>query len=105
MRDGRVRRSRLGLSGQTVPIDTRVRRFHHLQQGNGVLVLEALGGGSAAAAGLVAGDVVIRFDLEPIASVDDLHRALTVERAGVAIEVQVLRRGQLVALSVIPAEA
>ncbi len=40
MRDGRVRRSRLGLSGQTVPIDTRVRRFHHLPQASGVLVLD-----------------------------------------------------------------
>ena len=40
MRDGRVRRSRLGLSGQTVPIDTRVRRFHQLVQRSGVLVLD-----------------------------------------------------------------
>ena len=43
MRDGRVRRSRLGLSGQTVPIDTRLRRFHRLPQASGVLVLEAHG--------------------------------------------------------------
>jgi S1-C subfamily serine protease len=70
-----------------------------------MLVLEAQIGGSAAVAGLVAGDVIIRFDAEPIASVDDLHRALTVERAGAAIEMQVLRRGQLVALSVMPVEA
>jgi S1-C subfamily serine protease len=105
MRDGRVRRSRLGLSGQTVALDTRVRRFHHLAHVSGVLVLEALAGGSAAAAGLTAGDVVVQFDSEPIASVDDLHRALTVERAGVAIELQVLRRAQLITLGVVPAEA
>jgi hypothetical protein len=36
--------------------------------------------------------------------VDDLHRALTVERAGAAIAMQILRRGQLVALDVVPAE-
>ena len=48
MRDGRVRRSRLGLSGQTVPIDTRVRRFHQLQQASGVLVLDVVAGGPAA---------------------------------------------------------
>jgi S1-C subfamily serine protease len=49
--------------------------------------------------------VIVRFDKDSIANVDDLHRALTVERAGAAIEMQVLRRGQLVALNVIPAEA
>jgi len=104
MRDGRVRRSRLGLSGQTVPLDTRLRRYHHLQQASGVLVLEAQGGGAAAAAGLIAGDVIIRFGDEPIATVDDLHRALTEERAGVAIEMHVLRRGQLVVLDMVAAE-
>jgi len=105
MRDGRVRRSRLGLSGQTVALDTRVRRFHRLTQTSGVLVLEALPGGSAAAAGLAAGDVVVLFDSQPITSVDDLHRTLTVERAGAALELRVLRRGQLITLGVVPAEA
>ena len=40
MRDGRVRRSRLGLSAQTVPISTRVRRFHGLDQATGVMISE-----------------------------------------------------------------
>ena len=62
MRDGRVRRSRLGLSGQTVPIDTRVRRFHHLVQASGVLVLDMAEGGPAAAAGVQRGDVMVAFD-------------------------------------------
>ena len=38
MRDGRVRCSRLGLSAQTVPIATRVRRFHGFEQVSGVMV-------------------------------------------------------------------
>jgi S1-C subfamily serine protease len=102
MRDGRVRRSRLGLSGQTVPIDTRVRRFHRLAQASGVLVLEALEGGPAAAAGVQGGDVIVALDGAPIAGVDDLHRALTAERADVAIEATVLRRNELVAVRVTP---
>ncbi len=85
MRDGRVRRSRLGLSGQTVPIDTRVRRFHHLPQASGVLVLDMADGGPVAAAGVQRGDVVVAFDGEPIVGVDDLHRSLTEERAGRAL--------------------
>src|SRR5690349_11142270 len=71
MRDGKVRRSRLGLSGQTVPIDKRVRRFHHLTQASGMLVLDVVADGPAARAGVERGDVVVTFDGEPIAGVDD----------------------------------
>ena len=105
MRDGRVRRSRLGLSGQTVPIDTRVRRFHHLEQSSGVLVLDALENGPAAHAGVQRGDVVLAFDGAPITGVDELHRALTVERAGVPASLTLLRRTELVKLSVTPQES
>jgi S1-C subfamily serine protease len=105
MRDGRVRRSRLGLSGQTVPIDTRVRRFHGLAQASGVLVLEVLADGPAAAAGVQRGDVVVAFDGVPVAGVDELHRALTAERAGLALPLVVLRRAEKLELLVTPAEA
>jgi S1-C subfamily serine protease len=105
MRDGRVRRSRLGLSGQTVPIDTRVRRFHHLEQSSGVLVLDALENGPAAHAGVQRGDVVLAFDGAPITGVDELHRALTVERAGVPAALTLLRRTELVKQSVTPQES
>jgi S1-C subfamily serine protease len=105
MRDGRVRRSRLGLSGQTVPIDTRVRRFHHLTQASGVLVLDVAADGPVAAAGVQRGDVVVTFDGEPIAGVDDLHRSLTAERAGRSLTLVLLRRAELVELAVTPGEA
>jgi S1-C subfamily serine protease len=105
MRDGRVRRSRLGLSGQTVPIDTRVRRFHQLPAASGVLVLEVMSDGPAARGGLQNGDVVVAFDAEPIAGVDDLHRALTVERAGQEVALIVLRRAEKLSLMATPEEA
>jgi S1-C subfamily serine protease len=105
MRDGRVRRSRLGLSGQTVPIDTRVRRFHRLAQPSGVLVLDAQEGAAAARAGVQRGDVIVAFDDAPVAGVDDLHRFLTAERAGQAVPLAVLRRGEKLSLSVVPDEA
>ena len=105
MRDGRVRRSRLGLSGQTVPIDTRVRRFHHLAQASGVLVLDVADGGPVAAAGVQRGDVVVAFDGEPIVGVDDLHRSLTEERAGRALTLTLLRRAEMLSVPVTPGEA
>jgi S1-C subfamily serine protease len=105
MRDGRVRRSRLGLSGQTVPIDTRVRRFHHLVQASGVLVLDMAEGGPAAAAGVQRGDVMVAFDGEPIVGVDGLHRSLTEERAGRVLTLTLLRRAEMLSVLMTPGEA
>jgi S1-C subfamily serine protease len=105
MRDGRVRRSRLGLSGQTVAIDTRLRRLHGLAQASGVLVLDVTSGGPVAVAGVHAGDVAVAFDGDPVAGVDDLHRSLTAERAGRPLTLRLLRRAELLEVSVTPGEA
>jgi S1-C subfamily serine protease len=104
MRDGRVRRSRLGLSGQTVPLSTRARRFHHLEQVSAVQVLDVQSDGAATAGGVTAGDVILSLGDIRTATVDDLHRALTAERVGEQIELQVLRRSELVRLTVMPRE-
>jgi S1-C subfamily serine protease len=104
MRDGRVRRSRLGLSAQTVPIATRVRRFHGLQQATGAMISEIAPDGPGKQAGLQAGDVLVSFDGIPVTGVDDLHRALTQERAGIAAPLGILRRTELLTLPVTPTE-
>ena len=104
MRDGRVRRSWLGLSAQTVPIATRVRRFHGLTQPSGVMVTDLAPDGPGQRAGLQAGDVLLLFDNLPVAGVDDLHRGLTEERAGISVALRLLRRTELMTLDVIPRE-
>jgi S1-C subfamily serine protease len=105
MRDGRVRRSRLGLSGQTVPLDVRLRRHHALAQGTGVLVMDIVADGAAARAGLLEGDVIISLDGAPVGGVDDLHRALTGERAGPQVPIGLLRRAEQITLIAQPDEA
>jgi len=105
MRDGRVRRSRLGLAAQTVPISTRVRRFHGLQQASGAMVSDIAADGPGRLAGLRAGDVLVSFDGVAVTGVDDLHRALTAERAGVEVPLGVLRRTGLLTLAVTPRES
>jgi S1-C subfamily serine protease len=102
MRDGRVRRSRLGLSGQTVPIDTRLRRLNRLTQATGMLVLDVAAGGPAATAGVQRGDVLVAFDGGSITGVDDMHRMLTAERAGQTTPLRLLRRAAVVELEVVP---
>ncbi len=102
MRDGRVNRSRLGLSAQTVPITTRARRFHGLDQTSGVMISDLAADGPGKQAGLQVGDVVVSFDSAPVVGVDDLHRALTEERAGVDVPLRLLRRTELLTLTVRP---
>lgn len=104
MRDGRVRRSRLGLSAQTVPITTRVRRFHALNQATGVMISDLAADGPGKQAGLQAGDLLVSFDGIPITGVDDLHRTLTLERAGTRVPLRFLRRTELLTLLATPRE-
>ena len=101
MRDGRVKRARLGLSAQTLALDARLAaRLHRAH--SAVMAAEVLEGGPAARAGLVKGDLILAFAGTPIAGVDDLHRLLTDEIAGTPIEMTVIRQAQLLTLTVTP---
>ena len=51
IKDGRIRRSYIGVGGQTVPIHRRVVRYHRLGVGTGVLILSVDPGSPAAEAG------------------------------------------------------
>jgi S1-C subfamily serine protease len=79
--------------------------LHRLTQASGVLVLDVTAGGPAAEAGVQRGDVVVVLDGEPIAGVDDMHRALTAERAGRTVTLKVLRRAEMLEVPVTPGEA
>jgi len=81
-----------------------VRRFHGLQQASGVMASEIAPDGPGKQAGLQAGDVLVAFDGIPLTGVDDLHRALTAERAGVPVPLDLLRRAEKLTLQVTPAE-
>ena len=102
MRDGRVRRSQLGLSAQTTPLDSRLAARLHRQPASAVLISDVQPGSAAAEAGLCAGDLMLAFDGEPVASVDDLHRMLTAERADRSCPVEVLRQGRIETVMVTP---
>jgi len=103
MRDGRVRRSHLGLSGQTTPLDTRLAARLRRLPASAVLVAEVQSESAAEAGGLRQGDLLLRFDGEVLANVDDLHRMLTAERAGRACAVEVLRQGRIETFDLVPA--
>ncbi|HSE74460.1 MAG TPA: trypsin-like peptidase domain-containing protein [Dongiaceae bacterium] len=91
MRDGRVRRARLGLAGQTIMLDQRLARRLRRAEASAVQVLELPSGGPAAQAGVAKGDVILEFAGSVVFTVDDLHRLLTAEIAGQGTPLVVLR--------------
>jgi S1-C subfamily serine protease len=91
MRDGRVRRARLGLAGQTIMLDQRLARRLRRAEASAVQVLELPSGGPAAQAGIAKGDVILEFAGSVVFTVDDLHRLLTAEIAGQDTPLVVLR--------------
>jgi S1-C subfamily serine protease len=105
LRDGRIRRSYIGVEAQTVPLHRRLIRFYDLPQETGVVVMSVSSGSPAQKAGLREGDVIIALDGKTVAGVDDLHRLLTDARVGVASPLTVLRYTEKLELRVMPAEA
>jgi S1-C subfamily serine protease len=105
IRDGRVRRSYVGLSGQTIQLHRRSAQLHQLAIPGGVLVTGLEPAGPAERAGLREGDVIVGFETQPVRGIDDLHRLLTAERIGVRTRVTLLRRGGKQELELEPAES
>ncbi len=102
IRDGRIRRSYIGVTGQGVALHRRLVRYYDLPFESGLLVLEVVHGSPAQRAGLRERDVLVRFAGKAIAGVDDLHRMLTGERDGIAYEIEVVRGTELLKLMVTP---
>jgi S1-C subfamily serine protease len=104
LRFGRVRRGYIGVAGATIPISRRAVRFHGLAAGAGVRVESLEPGGAAERAGIEPGDVIIGYDGEEVAGVDQLHRLLSAERIGKATKVALLRRAQKLELPILAEE-
>jgi S1-C subfamily serine protease len=105
LRDGKIRRSFVGISGQTVPVHRRVVRFYDLVKETGAMVISVEEGSPAKRAGLREGDVIVSLEGQPVAGVDDLHRLLTEVRVGVSCSMTVLRWTEKLELRVVPEEA
>jgi S1-C subfamily serine protease len=104
MRDGRIRRSHIGIAGQNTPIPRAVARANQVAVSSGVLVASIEPGSPAERAGLREGDVVIAFAGEPVTGIDDLQRLLIEERIGVPAPLVLLRHHQRRQVTVVPSE-
>src|ERR1043166_5022022 len=82
VKEGKIRRSYIGVAGQNVPIHRRVARFYHLANDTGVLVVSIDKGSPADHARIRPNDVIVAFNDEAIASVHDLHKKLVGDQVG-----------------------
>jgi S1-C subfamily serine protease len=105
IRDGKIRRSFIGVAGQDVPIPRRVVRLNGLESDNGVLVASVEPQSPAEKAGLLAGDVIVGYDDHSVEGIDALHQLLTEEKVGVQARLTVLRRSEKRFLHIVPQES
>lgn len=104
IQNGKIRRSYIGVSGQTVKLHRRIIRFYNLSVERGVFVSSISKNSPADKSELLEGDIIIEFDGEPIAGIDDLQKMLTAERIGHYAQLLVIRYTKKVLLHVIPEE-
>lgn len=109
IKEGRVRRSYIGIGGIGVPLPRATTRQFSLLVESGVLVQTVEPQSPASRADVREGDVIVSLANAPICGVDDLLRILTEERIGRQLPVGVLRRSantvERTVLSIMPVEA
>jgi S1-C subfamily serine protease len=104
MRDGRLRRSYIGVAGQQTPIPRAIARTAGMAVTAGVLVASIEPRSPAADAGLQEGDVIVQFGAAIVSGIDDLHRQLTDDHIGTSVRLVVLRRGRRREITITPGE-
>ena len=104
IKEGRIRRSWIGVAGQSASIHPRVVRYHRLPVSEGVLVVGVEPASPAVQAGLREGDIIIAFKNQPVASIDQLQRCLGATEIGVTSPIAVVRHTEKLELPVTPEE-
>ena len=102
IRDGRIRRSYVGVAGQNAPLPRQLVRFYGLGISSAIFVVSIEPNSPASRSELREGDMIVAFAGQDVESIDQLHRLLGEERIGVPTPMTVIRssssadRGELV---------
>jgi S1-C subfamily serine protease len=104
IKEGRIRRSFIGVAGQTVPLLRKLIHHHRIAQETGVMVMGLEPDSPATRAGLLEGDIIIALDAASTPAVDALHKLLTGDRIGERAIVAFLRGVELRRHAIIPLE-
>ncbi|AQG78610.1 S1C family serine protease [Spirosoma montaniterrae] len=102
--EGRVRRGYLGIAGQLINLTERIRQYNQLSVKTGIMVASVEPDGVAGNGELRQGDIIVGFNGQPVATVDDLHRLLTDEIIGRRVQLTILRDNRQQGIMVTPGE-
>lgn len=102
--EGRVRRSYLGVSGQTITLDRRLIVRYRIKSHTAVLVTEVQPDSAAANARIKPGDIIIQLGNISMASTDDLQLALARHPIGVPLAIDIIRNRERFILEAFPTE-
>lgn len=105
VRDGRIRRSYIGVGGQNTKVHRRLVRHYHLRADTGLLVVSVEPDGPGGRAGLRDGDVIVEFDGQAVGGIDSLHKLLTEDKIGRRSRLRLLRHTESVEVEIVPAES
>ncbi|MES2205758.1 MAG: DegQ family serine endoprotease [Pseudomonadota bacterium] len=94
---GRVSRGRMGVAIQN--ITPEIAQAFGLGEPRGALIDSIMEGSAAERAGLEPGDVILKYDNKAIKSSDELPKLVSQTRPGTSINIEVLRKGHPLNLS------
>jgi len=104
IRDGKIKRSIIGIAGQDVSIHRRIVYHYHLPSDRSIMVTSVEKSSPAETARVMEGDRIISFDGRTVSGIDDLQKMLTETKVGIKTDLTVLRGTEIIDLKIIPLE-
>jgi len=105
LRDGRIRRSYIGVAGSRTVVPRRLARHLSIAVTSGVRIDSIEPHTPAAGAGLRERDVIIALDGQAVTGIDDLQRLLSEERIGRPTPMTILRGAERLLVVIVPWES
>jgi serine protease Do len=100
-----IKKAYLGVIANSVAIPIEIVEQTGLDQDSGVMIFSVEHGSPARKAGLMMGDVIVKFNGKPVTNFYDLPRLLAEDVAGKETKLTLLRREKLLELTVSPVTA
>jgi S1-C subfamily serine protease len=105
IQSGKIKRSYIGIAGQSIILNRKSIYTHKLKSNAAVLIISVEKNSPASKAGLTDGDIILGIDDQTISSIDSIHRFLTEERIGLKSIMYILRFSKMLIVPIIPAES